>query len=148
MGIPSALRNIIVGIPVGFLFFNQIGYIARVEGVSMQPALNPDIEHEDYVFLNRWAVRNKNISRGDIVTFKSPKFPNQKLIKRVIGLSGDVINTLGYRNKILEVHYYNYKINNNYYYYIIKVIVIIIIIIIVITCFFFLVKINFQTIFR
>ncbi|OXU24896.1 hypothetical protein TSAR_010639 [Trichomalopsis sarcophagae] len=103
MGISSTLRSIIIGVPVGFLFFNQVGYVARVEGVSMQPALNPDLEQEDYVFLNRWVVRDKNIRRGDIVTFKSPKFPNQKLIKRVIGLSGDVIHTIGYRKQILQV---------------------------------------------
>lgn len=105
MGISSTLRSIIIGIPVGFLFFGQIGYVARVEGVSMQPALNPNPEQEDYVFLNRWVVRHKNIRRGDIVTFKSPKYPNQKLIKRVIGLSGDLIQTIGYRTNILQVDY-------------------------------------------
>ncbi|XP_011494460.1 PREDICTED: mitochondrial inner membrane protease subunit 2-like [Ceratosolen solmsi marchali] len=91
-----------LGISIGFLFYNQVGFIARVEGTSMQPALNPYLD-QDYVFLNRWIIRDKLINRGDIVTFKSPKFPNQRLIKRVIGLSGDVIQTLGYRTEILQV---------------------------------------------
>ena len=103
MGISKTVRCVIIGIPVGFILFSQVGYVARVEGVSMQPALNPDLEQEDYVFLNRWVVRDKNIQRGDIVTFKSPKYPNQKLIKRVVGLSGDVIHTRGYKKDILEV---------------------------------------------
>ncbi|CAB0033937.1 unnamed protein product [Trichogramma brassicae] len=103
MGFTSTIRSAFIGLPIGFLFFSQVGYVARVEGVSMQPALNPDIQQEDYVFLNRWVVRDKNIKRGDIVTFKSPKYPHQKLIKRVIGLSGDVIHTLGYRKNVLEI---------------------------------------------
>lgn len=103
MGISSTLRNILLGVPVGYLFFNQVGYVARVEGSSMQPTLNPDLERIDYVFLNRWTVRDKSINRGEIVAFKSPKYPYQKIIKRVIGLSGDVIHTLGYRKEILEV---------------------------------------------
>jgi inner membrane protease subunit 2 len=102
MGIFSIIPSITVGISAGFLFFKQVGFIARVEGTSMQPSLNPHLQ-QDYVFLNRWIVRNKIINRGDIVTFKSPKIPKQRLIKRVIGLSGDVIQTLGYRADIIEV---------------------------------------------
>ncbi|XP_058793853.1 mitochondrial inner membrane protease subunit 2-like [Phymastichus coffea] len=103
MGLSFTFRSILLGVPVGYIFFNQVGCIVRVEGSSMQPTLNPDLEKIDWVFLNRWAVRDRSISRGDIVAFKSPKYPYQKLIKRVIGLSGDVIYTLGYRKEILEV---------------------------------------------
>lgn len=54
----------------------------------MQPALNPRIGSEDYVFLSKWAVRNMYVQRGDIISLISPKDPNQKLIKRIVGLQG------------------------------------------------------------
>lgn len=69
----------------------------------MQPVLNPDLRYPDYVFLNRWVIRNQNIQRGDIVCAISPKVPNQTLIKRVVGLAGDVVNTRGYKLNVLEV---------------------------------------------
>lgn len=58
----------------------------------MQPALNPDNTVTDYIFLNRWAVRSYEIERGDIVSLISPKNPDQKIIKRVIGLQGTPFN--------------------------------------------------------
>lgn len=42
----------LVGIPVGLTVFDYVGYIARVEGISMQPSLNPGSQN-DYVFLSR-----------------------------------------------------------------------------------------------
>ncbi|XP_071651713.1 mitochondrial inner membrane protease subunit 2 [Temnothorax longispinosus] len=69
----------------------------------MQPALNPDLRYPDYVFLNRWAIRNRDIQRGDIVCIVSPKVPNQTLIKRVVGLAGDIIGTHGYKISALQV---------------------------------------------
>lgn len=69
----------------------------------MQPALNPDLRSPDYVFLNRWAVRNKDIQRGEIVCIVSPKVPSQTLIKRVVGLAGDIIGTHGYKISALQV---------------------------------------------
>lgn len=54
----------------------------------MQPALNPRIGTEDYVFLSKWSVRNMYVQRGDIISLISPKDPNQKLIKRIVGLQG------------------------------------------------------------
>lgn len=58
-------------------------------GTSMQPALNPIIGSEDYVFLSKWAVRNMYVQRGDIISLISPKDPSQKLIKRIVGLQGN-----------------------------------------------------------
>lgn len=56
----------------------------------MQPALNPDsnIGSEDYVYLSKWAAKNIDVQRGDIISLVSPKDPNEKLIKRIIGLQG------------------------------------------------------------
>lgn len=57
----------------------------------MQPTLNPDQEFKferDYVYLSKWAIRNFDLDRGDIVSVKSPKNPKHTLIKRIIGLHG------------------------------------------------------------
>lgn len=80
-----------------------VGYVARVDGISMQPCLNPVSDQTDYVFLSRFAVRNLEIERGDVVSLVSPKNPEQKLIKRVVGLQGDLINTLSYKTPIVKV---------------------------------------------
>lgn len=89
MRIPGFIKSIIVGLPIGITFLDTVGYVARVDGISMQPALNPDRATTDYVFLNRWAVRTLDIQRGDIVSLISPKDPDQKIIKRVVGVQGN-----------------------------------------------------------
>lgn len=43
------------------------------------------------------------IQRGDVVSLISPKNPEQKLIKRVVGLQGDLITTLGYKAQFVTV---------------------------------------------
>ncbi|KAF7391753.1 hypothetical protein HZH68_011296 [Vespula germanica] len=103
MRIPHFLRSVLIGIPVGITFLDTVGYVAKVEGISMQPALNPDLNNPDYVFLNRWAVRGHDIQRGEIVSVISPKAPTQTLIKRVIGVAGDILHTRGYKVDYLQV---------------------------------------------
>jgi signal peptidase I len=44
----------------------------------------------DWVFVNCWAVRNHQFTRGDIVVLISPKDPYDYIIKRLVGLEGDV----------------------------------------------------------
>lgn len=97
------LHGFFIGIPFGITLCNIIGYVVKVEGSSMQPTLNPDLPNCDYVFANRWSVRTQDIQRGDIVVVTSPKIPSESLIKRVVGLSGDIVRTLGYKIDILQV---------------------------------------------
>ncbi|XP_016378742.1 mitochondrial inner membrane protease subunit 2 isoform X3 [Sinocyclocheilus rhinocerous] len=93
-----------VAVPVTVTVLDRLAYVARVEGASMQPSLNPDGESSpDVVLLNRWSVRNYQVQRGDIVSVLSPKDPQQKIIKRVIGIEGDFIKTLGYKNRYVRV---------------------------------------------
>lgn len=103
MRIPSFVKHVLLGIPIGITFFDVVGYVARVDGISMQPALNPDKSVTDYVFLNRWAVRSLEVHRGDIISLVSPKDPEQKIIKRVVGIQGDIIATLGYKRDIVRI---------------------------------------------
>ncbi|XP_051545460.1 mitochondrial inner membrane protease subunit 2 isoform X2 [Myxocyprinus asiaticus] len=93
-----------VAVPVTVTVLDRLAYVARVEGASMQPSLNPDGGMSpDVVLLNRWSVRNYQVQRGDIVSLLSPKNPQQKIIKRVIGVEGDFIKTLGYKNRYVRV---------------------------------------------
>ncbi|KAF7707592.1 mitochondrial inner membrane protease subunit 2 [Silurus meridionalis] len=93
-----------VAVPVTVTVLDRLAYVARVEGASMQPSLNPEgTLSSDVVLLNRWSVRNYEVQRGDIVSVVSPKNPKQKIIKRVIALEGDFIKTLGYKNRYVRV---------------------------------------------
>lgn len=121
MRIPNFIKSLIVGVPIGVTFLDVIGYVARVDGISMQPVLNPDKDSADYVFLSRWSVRFHEVTRGDIISLKSPKDPDQRIIKRIVGLEGqyyndvrlcnylnwhilgDIVATLGYKKEIVRV---------------------------------------------
>uniref|UniRef100_A0A1L8DTV8 Mitochondrial inner membrane protease subunit 2 n=1 Tax=Nyssomyia neivai TaxID=330878 RepID=A0A1L8DTV8_9DIPT len=103
MGISRFLKSALAGIPIGLAFLDIVGYVARVEGSSMQPVLNPGERDTDYVFLSRWSVRNLEVNRGDIVSLISPKNPDQKILKRVLALEGDVISTIGYYKPFVTV---------------------------------------------
>ena len=50
-------------------------------------------DHGEYVLENRlsYALRPESISRGDVVTLRSPLDPFRIVCKRVIGLAGDVV---------------------------------------------------------
>jgi signal peptidase I len=65
-----------------FLFENY-----RVVGHSMLPTLVDD----QFVIVNKLGYRLYDPQRGDIVVFVDPRTPERKLIKRVIGLPGEVI---------------------------------------------------------
>ncbi|XP_026167511.1 mitochondrial inner membrane protease subunit 2 isoform X2 [Mastacembelus armatus] len=84
-----------VAVPVTVTVLDRVACVARVEGASMQPFLNPEGGSGcDVVLLNRWTVRNYQVQRGDVVSIMSPRNPQQKIIKRVIGLEGDFIRCL------------------------------------------------------
>ncbi|XP_035986752.1 mitochondrial inner membrane protease subunit 2 isoform X3 [Fundulus heteroclitus] len=86
------ISGFFVAVPVTVTLLDKLAYVARVEGASMQPFLNPDVGAQcDVVLLNRWSVKNYHVQRGDIVSVVSPRNPKQKIIKRVIGLEGDFI---------------------------------------------------------
>ena len=52
-------------------------------------------------YLDKTIIAIKTPQRGDIIVFKYPVDPNKDFIKRVIGISGDVVEC---RNKKLYVN--------------------------------------------
>ncbi|XP_057360657.1 mitochondrial inner membrane protease subunit 2 isoform X8 [Manis pentadactyla] len=62
-------KGFFVAVPVAVTFLDRVACVARVEGASMQPSLNPGgSQTSDVVLLNHWKVRNFEVQRGDIVS--------------------------------------------------------------------------------
>lgn len=49
----NLVKTTILAIPFGVTFVDFFGYVARVDGESMKPTLNPNANDSEYVFLNK-----------------------------------------------------------------------------------------------
>src|SRR3989338_8152970 len=75
---------------IGSLFIVIYLFILQpnlVKGASMEPSFDSG----DYIFTSKVTYKFRNIQRGDVVVFKSPKNPDIEYIKRIVGLPGDQI---------------------------------------------------------
>ncbi|GAU98904.1 hypothetical protein RvY_09983 [Ramazzottius varieornatus] len=100
----NACKFVGVAIPVSITFLDNVGSVARVHGSSMWPTLNGERSNSpDYVWLNSFATRNFTVERGDIIAFTSPTDPNRVLIKRVVGLEGDIVQSSSTRYSNLRI---------------------------------------------
>ncbi len=70
-----------------YVGINALSARVRVDGMSMQPTL----ENGEFILINRIPYKFWDIERGDIIVFHHPVDQTQELIKRVIGLPGDII---------------------------------------------------------
>lgn len=92
MAIWHRVKNIFFGIAIGQTLTDTFGTVARVEGISMQPTLNPTFStSSDMVFLSYLPVYFDSIKRGDIIVAISPRNPDETIVKRVIGIEGDIV---------------------------------------------------------
>src|SRR5260221_8468282 len=92
---PSALRALSswardLAFCIFVLFFVVMFFYqpVKVEGGSMEPGL----EDQERIFINKLVYRLESIERGDIVVFRYPRDIRKSFIKRVIGLPGDHIH--------------------------------------------------------
>lgn len=81
----------------------------------MYPLINSDksVKKRDWVFMMRSGFSldsiftinplDATVQRGDVVALVSPRDPSERLIKRVIGLPGDVVKTYKYKKKYMVV---------------------------------------------
>lgn len=87
----------ITWVPVLFTFSQHVYQPYFITGMSMTPTFNPGTETliNDIALVKKYGLKNKNnLSRGDIILFRSPIDPEKILTKRIIGLQGDSINCL------------------------------------------------------
>ncbi len=59
----------------------------KVEGTSMEPRLEP----QDRIFVNKFVYYFSEVERGDIVVFWYPRDQTKSFIKRAIGLPGETV---------------------------------------------------------
>ncbi|XP_064904792.1 mitochondrial inner membrane protease subunit 2 isoform X7 [Columba livia] len=84
-------KGFFVAVPVTVTFLDRVACVARVEGASMQPSLNPGgRQASDVVLLNHWSIRNYDVQRGDIVSLVS--------LYQVICLLAGLLETLNRRS--------------------------------------------------
>ena len=91
--IKSITRDIIFAAVMAVLIVVFVVQPVKVEGTSMQPRL----ENEERIFVNKFKYNFESIQRGDIIVFWFPDDPSKSFIKRIIGLPGERIDmdTLG-----------------------------------------------------
>jgi signal peptidase I len=83
----SWFRDLFFSVLVSFFIILFVYQPVKVDGGSMEPGL----EDQERIFINKLAYRWESISRGDIIVFRYPRDPHKSFIKRVIGLPGDRI---------------------------------------------------------
>lgn len=84
------LETVVLAV-VLFLGINAVSARVRVDGSSMIPTL----QNGEFVLVNRLAYRLGETERGDIIVFRSINEPDLDLIKRIIGLPGEIIEVRG-----------------------------------------------------
>ncbi|XP_032228723.2 mitochondrial inner membrane protease subunit 2 isoform X2 [Nematostella vectensis] len=71
-------QGLILSLPIGIVFVDNIACLATVHGSSMKPSFNPDYKTRDIVVLNKWCVKNfKGIKRGDVVSIVAIGYKNR-----------------------------------------------------------------------
>lgn len=86
--VKSITRDIIFAAVMAVLIVVFVVQPVRVEGTSMQPRL----ENDERIFVNKFDYTFWDIHRGDIVVFWYPEDPTKSFIKRVIGLPGETLD--------------------------------------------------------
>lgn len=86
--IKSITRDIIFAAVMAVLIVVFVAQPVKVEGTSMQPRL----ENDERIFVNKFKYTFDEIERGEIVVFWYPEDPTKSFIKRVIGLPGELID--------------------------------------------------------
>lgn len=81
----SWVRDFLFSIVVSFFIILFVYQPVKVEGGSMEPGL----EDQERIFINKLVYHWESIERGDIIVFRYPRDPRKSFIKRVIGLPGD-----------------------------------------------------------
>jgi signal peptidase I len=83
----SWMRDLFISVLISLFIILFVYQPVKVEGGSMEPGL----EDQERIFINKLAYRLEPIERGDVIVFRYPRDTRKNFIKRVIALPGDRI---------------------------------------------------------
>ncbi|MEK7658429.1 MAG: signal peptidase I [Patescibacteria group bacterium] len=84
----------LIVLPIRYFLFQPF----IVKGDSMVP----NFQSGDYLIVDEISTKFSGFKRGDVIVFKYPKDTTQRFIKRIIGLSGETVEILDGKVKILK----------------------------------------------
>lgn len=79
--------KLLLSILILLFILTNLFHLVKIVGVSMEPTLHDS--DRCIISVNKWIKYKPN--RGDIVIFKKKSYGNKYLIKRVIGVPGDLV---------------------------------------------------------
>ena len=79
--------DILLAALISFFLINYVVSAFKIEGDSMKPLLRD----QERILISKLAVRKNNLRRFDIVVLYKPDEPEKSLVKRIIGLPGEII---------------------------------------------------------
>jgi len=100
-------KALIIAAVIVLLLKAFVFQLSTVKKISMEPTLHEN----EWLFVNKIALRLGDLERGDVVIFKDPSAEGDKeyLVKRIIGIPGDQLEIRGgelYVNGELKVEPY------------------------------------------
>src|SRR5437660_5874069 len=84
------IRDLFFSIIVSLFIILFVYQPVKVEGSSMEPGL----EDQERIFINKLVYRIETIGRGDVIVFRYPRDHRKSFIKRVIGIPGDRVRVI------------------------------------------------------
>ncbi|MCJ7526090.1 MAG: signal peptidase I [Candidatus Aminicenantes bacterium] len=79
--------DILLAALISFFLINYVVSAFKIEGDSMKPILRA----QERILISKLAVRKNNLHRFDIVVLYKPDEPEKSLVKRIIGMPGEII---------------------------------------------------------
>ncbi len=80
-------RDLLIALGLAAVIIIFLYQPVKVEGTSMSPLLTD----QERIFINKFVYRFEPIQRGDVVVFWYPLDRSKSFIKRVVALSGDLV---------------------------------------------------------
>ncbi|MDA0203848.1 MAG: signal peptidase I [Acidobacteria bacterium] len=85
------IRDIFVSLAIAAVVIVFLYQPVNVEGTSMMPWL----QDQERIFVNKFLYNFDEVGKGDVIVFRFPLDPQKSYIKRVVGVSGDVVEIIG-----------------------------------------------------